>query len=172
MTTPDPLLCIIVAVAENGVIGSDNALPWRLSSDLKRFKAVTWGKPIIMGRKTFDSIGQPLPGRTNIIVTRDNSFAADGVEVAHSLDDAIGIAEKAALAANASEIMIAGGANIYAQVMDDADRIYITTVHDQPEGDAVFPQWNKNEWQLIHAEKLRASERDSAATTYEVYDRI
>nr|AIA11216.1 Dihydrofolate reductase [uncultured bacterium]AIA11625.1 Dihydrofolate reductase [uncultured bacterium] len=161
-----------MAVAENGVIGNDNGLPWRLSSDLKRFKAVTWGKPVVMGRKTYLSIGQPLPGRTLIVVTRDASFRADGVEVAHSLDDAIDRAEKAARAANAGEIMIAGGAEIYAQTLGDADRLYLTTVHDKPEGDAAFPEWDKSEWQLIHAEKLRASERDSAPTTYEVYDRL
>lgn len=168
----DPLLCLIVAVAENGVIGNDNALPWKLSSDLKRFKAVTWGKPVVMGRKTYLSIGQPLPGRDIIVLTRDTAFNADGVTVVHSLDEAFVKAEKAAQASNAAEIMVAGGADIYAQTINDADRLYLTTVHDTPEGDAKFPDWNKQDWQLIHSENLRASERDSAPTTYEVYDRI
>lgn len=169
---PDPLLSLIVAVAENGVIGSDNALPWQLSSDLKRFKAVTMGKPVIMGRKTYLSLGHPLPGRNMIVLTRDPAFEAEGVEVAHTLDEAITKAEVHARAAQAAEIMIAGGADIYTQTLADADRLYITTVHAQPEGDARFPKWNKAEWQLIHSEDLRASSRDSAPTTYEVYDRL
>lgn len=166
------MLSIVAAVAENGVIGSDNTLPWRLSSDLKRFKAVTWGKPVIMGRKTYLSIGKPLPGRTVIVLTHDSSFAAEGVAVAHSLDEAIAKAESAAKTLQTGEIIVAGGATIYAQTINDADRLYLTTVHDKPEGDALFPEWKKSEWQLIHAEKLRASERDSAPTTYEVFDRI
>lgn len=173
MTTEiDPLLALIVAVAENGVIGNDNALPWRLSTDLKRFKAVTWGKPVIMGRKTYLSIGRPLPGRSLIVLTRDKDFTVEGVETAHALDEAISRAEKIARASNAAEIMVAGGADIYAQTLGDADRLYLTTVHALPEGDAHFPDWKKGEWERVHAEELRASERDSAPTTYEVYDRL
>lgn len=172
MTNSDPLLALIVAVAENGVIGNDNALPWRLSTDLKRFKAVTMGKPVIMGRKTYVSIGKPLPGRTTIVVTRDKNFTAEGVEISHSLDEAIERAETIARQTKAEEIMVAGGADIYAQVIDDADRLYLTTVHLSPEGDARFAEWNRDEWIKVHSESLRASERDSAPTTYEVYDRI
>jgi dihydrofolate reductase len=168
----DPLLSLIVAVAENGVIGSENSLPWQLSSDLKRFKAVTWGKPVIMGRKTYLSIGKPLPGREIIVLTRDPAFQAENVDVAHSLEDAVAKAESRARAMQAVEIMVAGGADIYAQTLSDADRLYITTVHASPEGDAHFPKWEKSEWKLVHSEDLRASSRDSAPTTYEVYDRI
>ncbi len=172
MTETDPLLSLIVAAAENGVIGNDNSLPWKLTSDLKRFKAVTWGKPVIMGRKTYLSIGRPLPGRHIIVLTRDESFESEGVDIVHSLDEAISRAENVARATKVEEIMIAGGADIYAQTLADADRLYFTTVHEKPEGDAVFPQWNPQEWEKVHTEKLRASERDSAATTYEVYDRL
>jgi dihydrofolate reductase len=175
MPTPadaEPALALIVAVAENGVIGTNNAMPWRLATDLKRFKAVTWGKPVIMGRKTFQSIGQALPGRTNIIVTRDRSFRADGVAIVADLDAAIAAAEQAATGLKASEIIVAGGADIYRQTIDLADRLYITTVHASPEGDAFFPAIDESQWKTILTDRLRASDRDSAATTYRVLDRL
>ncbi len=168
----DPILSLIAAVAENDVIGSNNTLPWQLSSDLKRFKAVTMGKPVIMGRKTYLSIGKPLEGRNLIVLTRDQAFSAEGVEVVHTLDEAIAKAEVHARKAQVAEIMVAGGADIYAQTIQDADRLYLTRVHAEPEGDARFPKWTKTEWELIHSEDLRQSSRDSVATTYEVYDRI
>ena len=171
-TFDEPALAIIVAVAENGVIGNGNQLPWRLSSDLKRFKAVTWGKPVIMGRKTFQSIGQALPGRTNIVLTRDASFRPQGIMVVDDLDDAIDAAEKIARQNNASEIMVAGGAEIYRQTFDMVDRLYMTTVHATPEGDTRFPSLDESEWKVILTDRLRASERDSAPTTYRVLDRI
>lgn len=168
----EPALALIAAVAENGVIGKDNGLPWRLSTDLKRFKAVTWGKPVIMGRRTFLSIGRPLPGRTTIVVTRNPAFSADGVLIAHDLDEALEKAEAAAGQMRASEIMVAGGAELYAQTLDLADRLYLTTVHAQPEGNARFPAFDETEWRVILTDRLRASERDDFATTYRVLDRI
>jgi dihydrofolate reductase len=168
----EPALAIIAAVAENGVIGRDNKLPWRLSTDLKRFKAVTWGKPVIMGRKTFEGIGHPLPGRTTIVVTRDRNWRSDGVIVTHDLDSALDAAEAAASDMGASEIMVAGGSDLYAQTLDLADRLYLTTVHGTPEGDSRFPDINQAEWRVILTDRLRASERDEFATTYRVLDRI
>lgn len=168
----EPALALIAAVAENRVIGKGNQMPWRLSTDLKRFKAVTWGKPVIMGRKTFQSIGQALPGRTNIVVSRDHSFRPEGAIIAADLDSAIEAAEQAAFATKASEIMVAGGADIYRQTIDLADRLYLTTVHATPEGDAFFPEIDEVEWKVVLTDRMRASERDSAATTYRVLDRI
>ena len=132
-------IVLIVAVAENGVIGAGGAIPWRLKSDMARFKAMTMGKPVVMGRKTFVSIGRPLPGRTNIVVTRDAGFRADGVVVTHSFADAQAIATGDALRRFATEIAVIGGAEIYAQWMDGADRLEITEVHARPDGDTRFP---------------------------------
>lgn len=168
----EPALALIAAVAENRVIGRNSQLPWRLSTDLKRFKAVTWGKPVIMGRKTFLSIGRALPGRTTVVVTRDPGFTAEGVVVARDLDDALDRAEAAAEQMRASEIMVAGGAELYAQTLDLADRLYLTTVHAQPEGDALFPTFDEKEWRVILTDRLRASDRDEYATTYRVLDRL
>lgn len=168
----DPALALIVAIAENGVIGNDNGMPWKLSSDLKRFKAVTWGKPVIMGRKTFQSIGQALPGRSNIVLTRDKSFKAEGVILTRDIGEAIAAAEKAARQSRAAEIMVAGGADIYRQTLDLADRLYITTVHASPAGDSYFPRLDESEWKTVFTERLGVSARDSAPTTYRVLDRI
>ena len=168
----EPALALIVAVAENGVIGKGNELPWRLSSDLKRFKAVTWGKPVIMGRRTFQSIGQPLPGRDNIVLTRAADFTADGIVIVADIEAAIEAAERKAQEKSASEIMVAGGSDIYRQTIDLADRLYLTTVHASPEGDAYFPALDESEWKIVHSEHLRASDRDSFATTYRVLDRL
>jgi dihydrofolate reductase len=168
----EPALAIIAAVAENGIIGKDNALPWRLSTDLRRFKAVTWGKPVIMGRKTFESIGSPLPGRTTIVVSRDPAFSPQGALVVRDLDAALDAAEASAVSMRASEIIVAGGAEIYAQTIDLADRLYLTTVHAAPDGDTRFPDINEAEWKAVVTERLRASDRDTAATTYRVLDRI
>ena len=132
-------IVLLAAVAENGVIGRDNALPWRLSSDLKRFKALTLGKPVVMGRKTYLSIGKPLPGRTNIVVTRDPNFRADGVVVATSVDAALEAARDDARRRGANEIMVIGGTEIFAQTMALADRLEITHVHARPAGDTFFP---------------------------------
>lgn len=129
-------MSLIVAVSRNGVIGVDNKLPWHLPDDLQYFKSVTMGKPLIMGRKTYDSIGRPLPGRTNIVLTRDASWSAPGIEVATTLDDALSLARKACTNSGADEVMVIGGEQIYRMTMTVADRLYVTEVDADIAGDA------------------------------------
>ena len=162
---------IIVAVAENGVIGRDNDLPWRLSGDLKRFKAVTMGKPIVMGRKTFDSIGRPLPGRANIVLTRDTNYSAEGIEVTNSLSEAISIAQSAATKSDVEEIMVIGGAKIYEAVLAEADRLYVTEVHTDVEGDVRFPNIDKRVWKEMSREFCKASFGETCDYSFVQYDR-
>ena len=135
-------IAFVVALADNGVIGKDGDLPWHIPEDLKHFKTVTMGKPIIMGRKTFASIGKPLPGRTNIVLTSKMDFAANGVKVAHSLDEAV----EAAQTESPEEIMVIGGAQVYQEALPKADRLYLTYVHKEVEGDTYFPSFDKDEW--------------------------
>ena len=139
------LLSIIVAVSENGVIGLNNQLIWRLPDDLKRFKQLTLGHPMIMGRKTFESIGKPLPGRQSIIITRDENFSFEGTIVAHSLEEAVDEAKKS----GADEAFIIGGGDIYNQVQDIADKLYITEVHTNTEGDSFFKIQKPDLWKEI-----------------------
>jgi len=142
-------LSLIVAVSRNGVIGIDNQLPWHLPEDLKYFKSVTMGKPIIMGRKTYDSIGRPLPGRTNIVITRDSSWQAEGVEVAQTLAQAMTLGRLACANAGADEAMVIGGEQIYRMTLPAADRLYLTEVQAEVEGDAFFPEFDAKEWQQV-----------------------
>ncbi len=139
-------LSLVVAMAEDGVIGRDGQLPWRIRDDLAWFKKNTMGKPMIMGRKTFQSIGKPLPGRDSIVLTRAPSFAAPGAFVARSVEGALTLAEACAAARGASEICVIGGGEIYAQTIDRADRIYLTEVHAKLDGDAVFPALDSGKW--------------------------
>lgn len=165
-------IALVVAVGENGVIGADGGLPWRLPSDLKRFKAITMGKPIIMGRKTWQSIGKALPGRANIVVTRDGEFRAEGADVTSSLEDAITLAGvRARCSGGAGEICIIGGGKIYADAMALADRLYVTHVKAAPQGDTFFPAIDPDVWQVVSTEKIEASERDSAQMQFVVYER-
>lgn len=165
-------VAIYVAIAENGVIGRDGGLPWRLSSDLKRFKADTMGKPVIMGRKTFEGIGRPLPGRLNIVVTRDTGFRAEGIEVAHSLDDAIRLATvRARCMSGVEEICVIGGGEIYRQALPLADRLHVTHVLATVDGDAHFPAIDPAIWRVAWAEDVPAGEKDSHPTRYTVYER-
>ena len=140
------LLSVIVAAADNGVIGRDNALPWHISEDLKYFKRVTLGKPVIMGRKTFDSIGRPLPGRANIVISRDPAFTAEGVHPVLSLDEAVTLAEDIALIDGVDEALVIGGAQIYAAAIPRADRLYLTRVHAAVEGDVLLPDIDWSGW--------------------------
>ncbi len=140
-------ISFIAAVSKNGVIGENNSLIWKIPEDLKRFRQLTTGKPIIMGRKTFESIGKPLPNRTNIILTRDKNYKAEGCFVVHSVDDALEAGN------GAEEIMIIGGAQIYAQFLPVADKMYLTFIDKDFEGDAFFPNYNKNEWKEIGREE-------------------
>ena len=164
-------IVFFVAVAENGVIGANGAMPWRQKSDLARFKALTFGKPVVMGRKTFASIGRPLPGRTNIVVTRDRDFRADGVVVTHSFTDARAIATGDALRRFATEIAVIGGAEIYRQWMECADRLEITEVHARPDGDTRFPDLDPAVWEEVARERNPAGLHDSADFSYVTYRR-
>jgi len=139
-------LSLIVAAAEGGIIGRDNALPWRLSGDLRRFKEITMGKPLIMGRKTFESIGRPLPGRTNIVLSRDPTFQVADVVVVGDFPSAKAVAVDAAHRAAVTEIMVIGGAGIYRLALPHADRIYLTEVHTEVQGDAAFPSYDQADW--------------------------
>jgi dihydrofolate reductase len=145
-------LSIIVAMASNRTIGINNTLPWRIPEDLKRFKALTMGHHIIMGRKTFDSIGKPLPGRTTVIVTRSRDLKVEGCLIAHSLEEAI------AAGAGDKEIFVVGGAELYAQAMPLADKLYLTEIQQNVKGDAYFPEFARDEWIEVSREKCSQDE--------------
>jgi dihydrofolate reductase len=162
---------LMVAVAENGVIGSNGAIPWRVKSDVQRLKAMTMGKPVVMGRKTFESLPRPLPGRTNIVITRDQTFRAAGALVTSSFAEARAIALGDALRRFATEIAVIGGAEIYAQWMGDADRLEVTEVHARPEGDTRFPAIDLGEWEQVDRVRHSASATDSADFSYVTYRR-
>jgi len=171
LTVSNPQIVFVVAVAENGVIGRDNAMPWHLKSDLKRFKAITLNRPVIMGRKTFASIGRPLPGRTNIVVTRDKAFQVPGIVVATSLDAAHDIARGDALRRFVTEIMVIGGAEIFAQWLKRADRLEITEVHARPEGDTFLQPVDAVEWEQVGRTAHAKSDGDTADFSYVTYKR-
>jgi dihydrofolate reductase len=162
-------IVLIVAVAENGVIGSDDRIPWRLKTDQARLKAMTMGKPIVMGRKTFVSLRRPLPGRTNIVITRDPAFRAAGAVVTGSLVAAMDVARGDALRRSAAEIAVIGGAEIYAQSMESADRVEMTEVHARPDGDTRFPPIDAGKWQEVARQHHPAGPDDSAAFSYVTY---
>ena len=164
-------IVLVAAVADNGVIGRGNALPFRQSSDLKRFKSVTMGKPVVMGRKTYLSIGKPLSGRTNIVVSRDPNFAPEGVAVARSIDAALRVARADAQKRGADEIAVIGGTDIFAQTMPLADRMEITHVHSTPEGDTYFPPIDATQWRAATRSDHLAGPRDEAAFSYVTYVR-
>lgn len=150
-------LAMIWAMARNRTIGRNNALPWHLSEDLKYFKRVTMGKPIIMGRKTWDSIGRPLPGRTNIVISRDPDFHAEGVKVVNTLEQALAIAESIGIIDGSDEVVVMGGEQIYALALPKADRLYMTEVHADVEGDAYFPEFDRTQWQELARENHAAT---------------
>ena len=135
-----PRISLVAAMGSGRVIGVDNRLPWRLPADMKHFRALTLGKPVLMGRKTFDSIGKPLAGRTNIVVSQDRHYHPDGVCIAHSIDEAL------TLAAGEAEVMVIGGASFYAQLLPRAECLYLTEIHHHFTGDAYFPAWDPAEW--------------------------
>ncbi|MBX4928840.1 dihydrofolate reductase [Rhizobium binae] len=162
---------IIAAVARNGTIGRDGDMPWRLSSDLKRFKALTLGKPVVMGRKTYDSIGKPLPGRPNVVISRQAAIYHPDVSMAHSLSEAMNAAGRLARQTGAGEICIIGGGQIYAQAINLADRMCITHVEADLDGDASFPAIDPDLWQATETIAVPAGERDSYPTRYVVYER-
>lgn len=172
MTGKAPTLCLIAAVAENGVIGKAGELPWRIGSELRHFRKTTMGKPVIFGRRTFEGFGgKPLPGRLNIVVTRDPSFAVEGVITASSLEAAIGIASANAQETGADEIFVCGGADIYRQALPLADRFYLTEVHCAPEGDALFPAFNRAAWIEKSSVTMPPAAGETAGYTLKVLER-
>jgi dihydrofolate reductase len=148
------MLSIIVALSENNVVGRDNNLPWKLSADLKRLKSLTMGHHIIMGRKTWESLGRPLPGRVNVVITSDKNYKAEGGLVVHSLKDALNIAK------NDSEVFIFGGGKVFKEALPLVDKIYMTLVHATIDGDTHFPFLNKNEWKEAERESFNADEKN------------
>lgn len=158
-------LAIIVATDLNGLIGKDNDLPWRLSADLHYFRQITMGKPIIMGRRTHESIGRPLPGRENIIITSDQDYQAEGCTVMHSLQSALQHCEQH------QEVMIMGGASLYQQCLPLADKIYLTQVDAELSGDTWFPEWDKTQWQCISQQDHPADENNDYPYSFMVYER-
>jgi dihydrofolate reductase len=161
---------LIAAMDNNRLIGRDNSLPWRLSADLKRFKALTMGHTLIMGRKTYESIGRPLPGRKTVIITRNEAYAVDGVDVAHSLDDAV---VRAAAAHEADEAFIAGGAEIYQHALPRADRMHLTLIDASFDGDTFFPAIDDDEWTEV--ERVRHDDGDQQfehGYAFVTYDRV
>ena len=163
-------LCLIAALADNRVIGRDNQLPWHLPADLKHFKALTLGKPIIMGRKTWDSLGRPLPGRLNLVVSRQVGLQLDGAEVFPTLDAALQRAEAWARAEEAEELMLIGGAQLYELGLAQADRLYLTRVGLEPEGDAHFPDIDQDDWRLASSVEHPAT-GESPFYAFEVWER-
>ncbi|UXN05515.1 dihydrofolate reductase [Bartonella sp. HY761] len=164
-------ISIIVAVAQNGIIGLDNDMPWRLSTDLKRFKTHTLGKPIIMGRKTWDSIGRPLPGRENIVISRDAKFKASGATSVTNFDDAKTIAIEAAKASNINEIFVIGGGEIFKIAMPFVTRIYLTEILSTIDGDTFFKLPDLTNWQTIETFDVAAGEKDSHPTRFTIFER-
>jgi dihydrofolate reductase len=165
-------ISIIVASADNGVIGNGGTLPWRLRSDLKRFRALTMGKPVVMGRKTFQSLRKPLDGRDNIVVTGNASFHADGAQAAPDLSAGLALAEAHAVRRGADEVMVIGGGEIYAQALPRASRVYLTRVHATVPGDTIFPALSHTEWRLAAREALPRGPEDDYDATLEIYERI
>ncbi|MDA7088895.1 dihydrofolate reductase [Pseudomonas sp. SA3-5] len=163
-------LCLIAALAQNRVIGRDNQLPWHLPADLKHFKALTLGKPIIMGRKTWDSLGRPLPGRLNLVISRQPGLQIEGAEVFASLEAAIVRAEQWAREQGVDELMLIGGAQLYVQALPLAARLYLTRVETSPEGDAWFPEFDAGAWQRTAAETF-APLAQAPAYTFETWVR-
>jgi len=159
------MISLIVAAAENNSIGKNNQLLWHLPNDLKFFKNTTWGMPVIMGRKTFEAVNKPLPGRFNIVITRQSGWKADGVIVAADLEDAL---QKAA-ETNCKEIFIIGGGEIYKQAFDKAQKIYLTRVHAHIEGDTFFPVIDESKWQLGSVQEFSADEKHAFAYSFQTW---
>ena len=164
-------ISLIVAVAANGVIGRDGAMPWRLSTDQKRFRRLTMGKPVVMGRRTFDSLPAPLTGRTNIVVSGRSGFRPDGAVVKSSLEDALAAAVAIASGDDAGEVMVIGGARIYDATLAEADRLYVTHVELTPDGDTFFAGPDQEVWRPVSEERVPAGEKDTAPTRFVVYER-
>ncbi len=164
-------IVLIAAIADNGVIGDDNRLIWRLKTDLRHFRSLTLGRPVLMGRKTFLSIGKPLPGRETIVLTRDPDFLAEGVHVAHSLDEALSMGERLGLRMGADSVTVAGGADVYRQALPLVDRLELTLVHATPDGDALFPEWDHCAFVAKQRESHPRSPEDEHPFTFATFSR-
>ena len=160
------LVSLIVAMDQNRLIGAGNKMPWHLPADLRHFRQTTLGKPVVMGRKTFESIGKPLPGRRNLVVSGNRGFVAPGCEVSHSLGDALSACEAAV------EVMVIGGATIYTQALPRADRLYLTTIEHAFDGDTYFPQWSQAEWTLESQERHKRSPEVPWAYSFSLFCRL
>jgi dihydrofolate reductase len=163
-----PVISAIVAMSENRVIGKDNKMPWHLPADLRHFKAITTGSPILMGRKTYQSIGRPLPNRINIIITRDTTFQAPGCVVVNSLDEAV----HHATGENVKEIFIIGGAEVYRQLMPDIEKIYLTIIHHEFDGDTFFPELNVKEWKEVACTDFTADAENAYSYSFLRLERV
>ena len=163
MTEKKIAIAFAVAVAKNGVIGKDGGLPWRIPGDLKQFRKLTMGKPVLMGRKTFQSIGKPLDGRDNVIITRDTDFTHEGVHVAASVDEGLEVARDLARKCGADSVMVIGGEEIFRQTLDAADVIHINEIDMEPDGDAFFPPLDPAQWKIASREDFAKGEKDDAA---------
>ena len=170
--TPLPHLALVVARARNGVIGRDGGLPWRQRSDLQRFKAVTMGKPCIMGRRTWESLPlKPLPGRLNLVLSKDESFTAKGALVCTTLDEAVEIAREQAMDDGVDEVCVIGGTALFAMALPRAKRLYLTEVEAEPEGDALFPGFDEGAWTEVSSEAVPAGEKDDHDFVFRVLER-
>ena len=167
MTNERPEITLVAAVADNGVIGAEGGMPWHLPADLAHFKQLTLGKPVLMGRLTWEAIGKPLPGRTNLVLTRDAAWQADGATRVASLDEALKVAGEAA----AGELVVIGGAEVYRQALPHAQRIYLTRVHAEPWGDTLFPELEPEEWSEVARRELLSDERNAWDMTFVVLER-
>ena len=161
------IISAIVAKAKNNIIGKDNDLPWHLPDDLKWFKEKTRGRHVIMGRKSFDSLGKPLPKRVNIVITRDKNFAHSGLEIVHSIPEALRFAQ----AEGEEEVFILGGGNIYTQTMEIWDRLYLTEVNAEPEGDTLFPVVDYSKYDQVFEEAHQQDEKHAYGFTFKIFDR-
>jgi dihydrofolate reductase len=166
-----PVIALVVAIGENGAIGRGGELPWRLSSDMRYFRKVTMGKPVIMGRRTFKSLPRVLDGRLNVVLTRDRGFVAPDAIMAHSLKEGLSAARASAERTGADEIMVIGGEDVFREVLPQAHRIYLTEVHASPEADTWFPDFDKREWREVSREKHEAGPRDEHAFSFVVLER-
>lgn len=171
MAHKPPIIALVVAMGENGAIGKDGALPWRLSSDMRYFRKVTMGKPIVMGRRTFESLPRVLDGRLNIVLTRDAAFEAPGAVVVHDLEEALNVARREAERSDAGEITVIGGAEVFSAVLPQAGRIYLTEVEAAPDADTWFPDFDRSEWREVSREAHPAGPKDDYAFSFVVLDR-
>lgn len=164
-------IAMIAGVARNGVIGADGTIPWKIPSDMAYFKRMTMGKPIVMGRKQYESVGRPLPGRTNIVVTRQPGYVREGIEVFATLEAGLDRGRQVAARDGAPEVMVIGGGEIYAQALDRVARLYISHIALDPRGDVVFPAIDPEIWRVVDEPEVVPSDRDTAAFRIRVYER-